>query len=82
MLFMGSKKYPKENEYSKFISDNGGYDNAYTTMTDTNFHFECSNESFEGALDRFASIFASPLLAYNSAEREMKSVDSEFKSSL
>mmetsp|Transcript_114709 Transcript_114709/g.159267 ORF Transcript_114709/g.159267 Transcript_114709/m.159267 type:complete len:121 (+) Transcript_114709:53-415(+) len=54
MLFMGTEKYPSENEYTEYISDNGGYDNAWTSLTDTNYHFEVSNEGFEGALDRFA----------------------------
>ena len=54
MLFMGTEKYPEENEYSEFMSKNGGYDNAYTSLTNTNYHFECSNEAFEEGLDRFA----------------------------
>jgi len=37
MLFMGSEKYPSENEYSKYISDNGGYSNAWTSNTNTNY---------------------------------------------
>jgi secreted Zn-dependent insulinase-like peptidase len=43
MLFQGTEKYPSENEYSEFMSKNGGYNNAYTSLTNTNFHFECSN---------------------------------------
>ena len=39
MLFMGTEKYPIENEYSEFISNNGGYNNAFTSLTDTNYHF-------------------------------------------
>ena len=54
MLFMGSEKYPSENEYAEFIKNNGGYSNAFTSLMDTNYHFECSNEAFEGSLDRFA----------------------------
>jgi insulysin len=54
MLFMGSDKYPSENEYSEFIKNNGGYSNAYTSLTNTNYQFEVSNEALEGALDRFA----------------------------
>jgi insulysin len=37
LLFMGTDKYPEENEYSKFITDNGGYSNAYTSNTSTNY---------------------------------------------
>lgn len=32
MLFQGTKKYPKENEYAQFIANNGGTNNAYTTL--------------------------------------------------
>ena len=62
MLFMGSKKYPSENEYSEFIKNNGGYSNAYTSLTNTNYHFECSNQAFPEALDRFSQFFTCPLL--------------------
>jgi insulysin len=31
MLFMGTEKYPTENEYASFISNKGGYNNAYTS---------------------------------------------------
>ena len=54
MLFQGSEKYPGESEYSEFMSKNGGMNNAFTALTDTNFHFECSNEGFEEGLDRMA----------------------------
>jgi insulysin len=54
MLFMGTAKYPSENEYTEFIKNNGGMNNAYTSLTNTNYHFDCANEAFEGALDRFA----------------------------
>jgi insulysin len=54
MLFMGSKKYPDQNDYAEFIKSHGGASNAYTGMTYTNYHFDVSNEAFEGALDRFA----------------------------
>jgi hypothetical protein len=37
MLFYASEKYPKEDEYSKFISDNGGYTNAWTASENTNY---------------------------------------------
>lgn len=82
MLFMGTSKYPEENEYAQYIQNAGGSNNAYTSMSDTNYHFDCSNEAFEGALDRFAQFFISPAFKEDSTEREMKAVDSEFKQSL
>ena len=82
MLFMGTEKYPNENEYTEYIKNAGGYNNAFTSLTDTNYHFECSNEAFEGGLDRFAQFYISPLLGESQTEREMKAVDSEYNMSL
>ena len=78
MLFMGTEKYPGENEYSQFIQNNGGMNNAYTSLTNTNYHFDCSNESFEEGLDRFAQFFIAPNFSESGAEREVKAVDSEY----
>jgi len=46
---MGTAKYPDENEYSEYIKNKGGYNNAFTSLTETNYHFEVSNEGFEKA---------------------------------
>lgn len=32
MLFMGSEKYPDENEYDSFLTKNGGSSNAFTEL--------------------------------------------------
>jgi hypothetical protein len=32
MLFMGSDKYPKENEYDTYLNNHGGSSNAYTEL--------------------------------------------------
>lgn len=32
MLFMGSEKYPDENEYDAFLNKHGGGSNAYTEL--------------------------------------------------
>ena len=82
MLFMGTEKYPSENEYADFISNNGGYNNAWTSLLDTNYHFDVSNEAFYDALDRFAQFFVSPLLGDSQTEREMNAVNSEYNMSL
>lgn len=78
MLFMGTTKYPDENEYSEFIQNNGGFSNAWTSLTSTNFHFDIASDSFEEALDRFAQFFVSPLFSESAVEREMMAVESEF----
>ena len=37
MIFMGSEKYPDENEFNKLLTSNGGYSNAYTENEFTNY---------------------------------------------
>lgn len=82
MLFMGTEKYPEENEYSDYLSQHGGHSNAFTSGLETNYFFDIQPQYLEGALDRFAQFFISPLLKRDGVERELKSVDSEFKKNL
>lgn len=78
MLFMGSEKYPSENEYDAFISTAGGASNAMTELEYTVYHFEVPQEHFVGALDIFAQFFISPLMRPDSSARELQSIENEF----
>ncbi|EFO20407.1 insulin-degrading enzyme [Loa loa] len=82
MLFLGTDKYPSENEYSKFILSHGGITNAYTATDHTNYHFDIAPEHLHGALDRFVQFFLSPQFTESATEREVLAVDSEFSNSL
>ena len=53
MLFLGTKKFPVENDYSKFISKHGGSYNAVTAHDHTTYYFDVLPEHIEGALDRY-----------------------------
>ena len=77
MLFMGTEKYPDESSYRKFINENGGSANAYTSTDVTNYFFEVSNDAFEEALDRFSQSFVKPLFKSDAVQREMNAVNSE-----
>lgn len=77
MLFMGTTKYPIENEYSSYLSSHGGYSNAYTSQENTVYYFDVQPDHLEGALDRFAAFFTCPLLSDSSTSREVNAVDSE-----
>ena len=54
MLFLGTKKYPKENHYDDFISNNGGPKNAATGEDYTFFYFDVKNAKFSEGLDIFS----------------------------
>lgn len=82
MLFMGSVKYPNENDYNTCIKENGGSSNAYTSDDNTTFYFNCVPEGLFKVLDIFAQFFTCPLLKEDTIKREMCAVDSEYKNSL
>ncbi|PSN58879.1 LuxS/MPP-like metallohydrolase [Corynespora cassiicola Philippines] len=42
LLFMGTEKYIKENEYRRYLASFSGHSNAYTDATSTNYYFELS----------------------------------------
>lgn len=82
LLFMGTAKYPEENEYSSYLSKHSGHSNAYTAAEHTNYYFEVGSDHLEGALDRFAQFFISPLFSTSCKDREIRAVDSENKKNL
>ncbi|RDA90676.1 hypothetical protein CP533_4663 [Ophiocordyceps camponoti-saundersi (nom. inval.)] len=95
LLFMGTKKFPVENDYNQYLAANSGSSNAYTASTSTNYFFDIAakpandedpsdtNPSpLRGALDRFAQFFVEPLFLPSTLDRELKAVDSENKKNL
>ncbi|GBG31508.1 Insulin-degrading enzyme [Hondaea fermentalgiana] len=82
MLFLGTEKFPDENSYSSFLSENGGRSNAYTSMESTNYYFDVGHAHLHGALDRFAQFFIAPLFTADATDRELNAVDSEHAKNL
>ncbi|KAG2157510.1 Metalloenzyme, LuxS/M16 peptidase-like protein [Suillus clintonianus] len=77
LLFMGTEQFPKENEYSEYLSKNNGHSNAYTAPANTNYFFRVATSGLPGALTRFSAFFHCPLFAPSCTTREMNAVDSE-----
>lgn len=82
MLFLGTKKYPEESAYHRYITENGGSANAYTTHNYTSFMFAINNPAFEQALDRFSSFFIEPLFNPSGVSRELQAIDQEYAKNL
>ena len=82
MIFMGSEKYPTENEFDQFIKKHGGFDNADTDSEETSFYFEVEEQHLDGALDRFSQFFKAPLMLKEAMTREREAVESEFSSKM
>ena len=82
MLFLGTKKYPTEGEFERFISSNGGSNNAFTGGEETNYFFDVGGEALPGALARFSDFFAAPLFSESGVAREVDAIDSEHSKNL
>ena len=81
-LFLGTEKYPEKDEFDDFLTKNSGESNAYTTVENTNFHYDISNEGLEKSLDMFSQFFINPLFTKNLIYKELESIDSEYKMDL
>ncbi|BES93426.1 nardilysin [Nesidiocoris tenuis] len=79
MVFMGSEKYPKENEFDAFIKRHGGSDNAFTECEYTTYYFECPEQHLLKAMDIFSQFFTAPLLKSEAIDREREAIESEFQ---
>lgn len=80
MIFMGSEKYPNENDFDSYMQKAGGFDNADTDFEETSFYFETRDAFLDGALDRFSYFFKAPLMLKEAMTREREAVESEFAS--
>lgn len=77
MSFLGTKKFPKEEEFSSYLSSHGGSSNAYTDSEDTVYYFDVNADFTKEALDRFSQFFISPLFTQSATDRELNAIDSE-----
>uniref|UniRef100_T1ISN5 Insulin-degrading enzyme n=1 Tax=Strigamia maritima TaxID=126957 RepID=T1ISN5_STRMM len=82
MLFLGTSKFPLENEYNKFLNEHSGSSNAFTAADHTNYYFDVAPDHFAGALDRFAQFFLCPLFTESATDREVNAVNSEHEKNL
>ncbi len=78
MLFMGTKKYPSENEFFTSVSNYAGMTNAFTAPNRTVYMFAAQTNGFAPLFDQFAHFFIDPLFNPANIAREMHAVDQEF----
>mmetsp|Transcript_41326 Transcript_41326/g.88013 ORF Transcript_41326/g.88013 Transcript_41326/m.88013 type:complete len:1005 (+) Transcript_41326:194-3208(+) len=79
MLFLGSKKYPDKDDFSKHLARYGGTHNAYTAAEETVYFNEIGNDGLDKGLDIFAQFFISPSFRDDMVDKEIHAVDSEHK---
>lgn len=79
MIFMGSEKYPAENQFDAFVSKSGGFSNAHTENEETCFYFEVEEAHLDESMDLFMNLIKAPLMLKDTMARERSAVQSEFE---
>ncbi|CAK9082845.1 Insulin-degrading enzyme (Insulin protease) (Insulinase) (Insulysin) [Durusdinium trenchii] len=82
MVFLGSQKYPGEDEFSDKLAVYGGSNNAYTASDQTVYFAEVDDKGFEETFDIFAQFFIEPLFAPKMVDKEVNAVDSEHRKNM
>ncbi len=83
LLFLGTKKYPVESEYMRYIHERGGECNAATYRDRSIYGFSIGKEAdLEGVLDRFSQLFIDPLFSESAIAREIYAVHHEFEDTI
>lgn len=78
VLFLGTKKYPGESDYSHFLSQHGGSFNAFTSNDFTGYMFTIDNDAFIEGVDRLSDFFVEPLFNPSGVARELNAIDQEY----
>jgi len=79
MIFMGSEKFPVENEFDSFVTKSGGFSNAHTENEETCFYFEVDEAHLDRSMDLFMNLIKAPLMLPDAMNRERSAIQSEFE---
>lgn len=77
LLFLGSEKYPEQNEYHSYIQINGGEDNAFTGDNITCYYLALETSFLKKGIEMLSWFFRAPLLNESHIDSEMEIIDSE-----
>ena len=77
LLFMGSEKFKKQNDFLNYIVSNCGESNAYTEMNSTCYYLNIDSSKFDKAIEMLSWFFKSPLLDEKNIKSEMEIINSE-----
>ncbi|AAP05553.1 insulinase family protein [Chlamydia caviae] len=77
-VFLGNEKYPNNEGFSHFLSNNNGIHNAYTSSYTTSYLFSIKNSAFPEAINQFVHLFIQPIFDQEDIDREKNAVHQEF----
>lgn len=82
MLFLGTDKYPQADEFSQYITQHGGSNNAFTAFDHTNYFFDIDPQYLKQGMARFSRFFVAPLMSAEYVDRERHAVNAEYQSKM
>jgi len=82
LLFMGSEKFPSQNDYHSYVSECGGMDNAFTGDKLTCYYLEIESKFLEKGIEMLSWFFRKPLLDMKHIESELEIINSEHDKNL
>ena len=82
LLFMGSEKFPSQNDYHSYVSECGGTDNAFTGDKLTCYYLEIESKFLEKGVEMLSWFFRKPLLDMKHIESELEIINSEHDKNL
>ncbi|KAK2940799.1 putative Insulin-degrading enzyme [Blattamonas nauphoetae] len=77
MLFISTEKYPKEDDFQQFLTNQGGMYNGFTSDRNVSYFLTVKTKSFSEAIDRFSSFFICPTFNEDAADREVNAIQNE-----
>ena len=81
-LFLGNARFPGEHAWGAWVAAAGGFSNAFTSQTETNYFYSVDATRAGDAAARFGAFFSSPTLDADALTREVLAVQSEHSKNL
>ena len=82
LLFLGNEKFPDTNSLQKYLSESGGFSNAYTDDSKTVYYFETEHTFLEKGIEQISNFFIKPLFLQKHIDTEKKIINSEHEKNI
>jgi secreted Zn-dependent insulinase-like peptidase len=82
LLFLGNEKFQETNTLQKYLTESGGFSNAYTDDNKTIYYFETEHNFLEHGIEQMSNFFIKPLLLQKHIDTEKKIINSEHEKNI
>ena len=82
LLFLGNENFQETNTLQKYLSESGGFSNAYTDDNKTIYYFETEHNFLEHGIEQLSNFFIKPLFLQKHIDTEKKIINSEHEKNI